>query len=117
MQALRGIQKRIDIMFLAADVLLLLSSFSIRTQFIVKAVQYGRAGVVLFPDDLRLREIYAYALCLDGSFDEAAEIIGPVTQSTPNVEFLKLRLAFHGDRAANERSAAIRSYLKLEWKT
>lgn len=103
-------------MRLAADILLLLSSFSIRTQFLAKAVQYGRAGVSMFPDDVRLRELYAYALYLEGRNKEAIEVIRPVTQPTPNVEFLKARLAFCDKQSASERSAAIRSYLRSERK-
>ncbi|MCP1846114.1 hypothetical protein ACVIHI_009107 [Bradyrhizobium sp. USDA 4524] len=102
---------------LAADVLLLLSSFSLRGQFIAKAVLYGRVGVSMFPDDLRLREIYTYALYLDGRIDEAIDVIQSAQVDTPNVSFLKMRLALHASKPASERRAAVRSYLKAERKT
>jgi hypothetical protein len=101
-------------MDLTADILLMLCSFSLRVQFIAKAVVYGRVGVSMFPQDIRLREIYAYALLLNSQADEAFAVIGNVTKVTRNIAFLNVCVALQRTKSATNRQKAVRSYLNPE---
>ena len=101
-------------MNLAADTLLLLCSLSVQMQFISKAILYGRVGVYLFPDDVRLREIYAYSLLLDGKIEEASHIVSEMSEETRNIAYLKSRIGLlEPDDISNAREQ-LRLYLRME---
>ena len=104
-------------MNLAADTLFVLCSFSVRMHFISKAIIYGRAGIHLFPDDVRLHEIYAHALLLDGRAEEASHILSKVQEPTRNTAYLNARISLQDTN--NELSAQdqLRLYLQMEQKT
>lgn len=98
-------------MKITADILLMLAAFSVKAQFFAKAVIYGRAGLVLFPEDHRFKELLAYALLLDGQLQEAAAVVGEPLHETPNLAFLKSRLAMLRDCPTSERQEALRNFL------
>lgn len=95
----------------AADMLYLLSTFSIRTNMIEKAVIYASAGHKLFPEDHRLLEIYVYAHILKGNFSEASETLAQSETSTRNLEFLRGRVAILVELPLEERRSRLRKYL------
>lgn len=95
----------------AADALYLLATFSIRAQQINKALTYAMNGVVLFPNDTRLIEIYAYALLLNGQYQEAEDVLASTDISTRNAEFLRSRTANLLDMPKEQRAARLRKYL------
>ncbi|WP_420963879.1 hypothetical protein [Brucella sp. IR073] len=97
---------------LAADVLLMLSSFALRTQFLDKAIFYGRIGVELYPEDVRLREAYAYALLLDGKTNEAADALREQTLNSRNIAFLRMKLLMQDEKPPGECRNAISTYLR-----
>lgn len=98
-------------MDIAAEILLMLTAFSLKTQFITKAVIYGRAGAALYPEDHRFREMLGYALLLDGKLQEAAAVVGEGPHDTCNLAYLKSRLLMLGDHSTAERQEALRTYL------
>ncbi|MCU0909944.1 MAG: hypothetical protein MUE98_00945 [Rhodobacteraceae bacterium] len=95
----------------AADVLYLLSTFSLRTRLIEKAAIYASAGYRLFPEDTRLIEMHAYALLLQRKFEEAEEVLANTTASTPNLEFLRSRAAILLGLDPEEQRLRLRRYL------
>ena len=95
----------------AADVLFLLATFSIRTNLLDKAEIYGRAGHHLFPDDLRLIEVYAYALLLKGDVTGAETVLQATPTATRNLAFLRARVAMLAGRPIEEQRAGLRAYL------
>jgi len=98
-------------MDITADILLMLAAFSLRTLFIKKAIVYGQAGVAIYPEDHRFREILAYALLLDGKVDEAATVAEEAQRDTRNLAYLKARIAMLGNYSLAERQSALRAYL------
>lgn len=101
-------------MNLAADTLLLLCSLSVRLRFISKAVLYGRVGMYLFPDDIRLREIYAYSLLLDGKTEEALHVLSETDEKTPNIAYLKARISLQDTSNSLNARDELRLYLQME---
>lgn len=101
-------------MDITADILLMLSAFSLKTHFVAKAAIYGRAGVALYPEDHRFREILAYALLLENRLEEAASVIGEAHRETRNLAFLNARLLMLGDHSMAERQDALKTYLRKE---
>jgi hypothetical protein len=95
----------------AADTLFLLATFSLRAGQIGKALQYSGAGRQLFPDDLRLIELHAHALLLQGDHAGAEATLSETQASTPNLEFLRGRTAILLDMPKDERRARLRRYL------
>jgi hypothetical protein len=95
----------------AADTLYLLSSFSLRTSFVQKAEIYARVGHGLFPDDIRLIEVYAYALLLQGQYEKAEELLSEAPYSTANIEYLRSKTAMILKFPKEEKSRRIRNYL------
>lgn len=95
----------------AADTLFLLATFSIRTGQIDKAMHYAGAGCALFPADPRQIEAQAYALLLQGRFEEAEQILSMTDASTRNLEYLRSRTSIILDMPKAERQARMRRYL------
>ncbi|WP_147272281.1 hypothetical protein [Phyllobacterium salinisoli] len=102
-------------MDIVADVLLMLSSFALRTQFLEKATFYSRVGVALYPEDVRLREIYAYALLVDGKIAEAKDALESITSNSRNVAFLRMKILLQLSPPSGERQNAIKIYLRKEY--
>jgi hypothetical protein len=98
----------------AADTLFLLATFSLRTGQIGKALHYTSAGQHLFPDDIRLTEVHAYALLLQDRHDEAEALLSATPASTPNLEFLRGRTAILLGLPKDERRTRLRRYLALQ---
>jgi len=101
-------------MDIAAEILLMLTAFSLKTQFVTKAIIYGRAGMALYPEDHRFREMLGYALLLDGKPQEAAEVVGETPHDTCNLAYLKSRFFMLGDYSTAERQEALRTYLNAK---
>ncbi|WP_273795103.1 hypothetical protein [Brucella intermedia] len=99
-------------MSVTADVLLVLSSLALRMQFLRKAICYARIGVSLFPDDIRLREIYAFALLLDGNMEEAEQVIDAVETESRNIAYLRVQTSMQIVSGSHEKRDAIRTYLR-----
>ncbi|MCY1740486.1 hypothetical protein [Ensifer sp. SL37] len=95
----------------AADILFMLSSFNLRVQFVRKALLYGRAGVTLFPQDIRFSEVYACALLLDGQIDEAATVLAAGGEVTRNMSYLRARVMLQENPSLNNAQVALRAYL------
>jgi len=95
----------------AADTLFLLATFSLRTGQIDKALIYTEAGLVLFPDDIRLIEIHVYSMLLQDRYAEAEDLLSTTFASTRNLEFLRGRTAILLDLPITERVARLRRYL------
>lgn len=101
-------------MNILADILLLLSSYSLRTNFVRKAVHYAKAGFDMFPDDLRLREIYAYALLMDDQVDEAERVASGNAEPSSNIAYVLARVVLlKGDATREQRKQALQKYLTL----
>lgn len=101
-------------MNLVGDVLLALASFALRTQFLNKAVFYGRIGVMLCPEDVQLREIYAYALLLEGRASDAAKILEGAASDSRNIAFLRMSVLMQEQQLSGKRDDAINAYLRWE---
>jgi len=99
-------------MNITADILLMLAAFSLKAQFTSKAVIYGRAGLALFPEDRRFREILAYALLLGGDLEGPASVLGEERRETRNLAYLEACLTILRGSAAAEGQTAIRAYLR-----
>lgn len=97
----------------AADVLYLLATFSIRTNFLDKALIYAKSGYQLFSADSRMVEIYAYTLLLKGDYVTADEVLQSTTKTSRNLLFLRTRTAIVLGRPENEIQATIRAYLQF----
>ena len=98
-------------MRVAAETLYLLSTFSIRSQQIQKALIYATSGVKLFPNDERLIEICAYAYLLNGQTQEAEDILSETGIQTENAQFLRSRTAILLNMPKEQRAARLRNYL------
>jgi len=98
-------------MNVTADILLMLAAFSLKAQFIAKAVIYGRAGLALFPEDRRFREVLAYALFLAGELENSAAVAGEARRDTRNFAYVRARLAMLSGCSGAEGQSAIRAYL------
>ena len=99
-------------MISCADTLLLFTSFSIRSDLIWKAETYGRIGLTLFPEDDRIRDMYAYALLLNQKFSELSSVLGDAKCPSKNFAYVKARLEMLTSSNDNARSEAVRSFLK-----
>lgn len=99
-------------MSVVSDTLYILSAISLRGQFVEKALIYGKAGIALFPQDVRLFETYAYALLLSGRDEEAASVLNSAPEQTRNVVYLKARTALTAGAVPKSRDF-LRSYLEL----
>ncbi|WP_173932905.1 hypothetical protein [Chelativorans sp. Marseille-P2723] len=99
-------------MGITADVLLMLTAFSLKTKFFAKAIIYGRAGVALYPEDNRFREALAYGLLLEGETEEAAAVVSTIHRQTRNLAYLKAQLAMNEGHSEPERQEALRTYLR-----
>lgn len=99
-------------MSIVSDTLYVLSALSLRGQFVEKALIYGKTGIALFPQDVRLFETYAYALLLSGQDEEAARVLNNAPDQTRNIAYLKARTALIVGAAPKSREF-VRSYLEL----
>ncbi len=95
----------------AADILYLLSTFSHRTSFLLKAGLYAKAGYELFPQDIRLIEMHAYCLLLEGKPDEAEEVLSSTEESSANLEYLRSKTALVLDLPETNKQSRLRRYL------
>lgn len=94
-----------------ADVLYLLATFSVRSGFLEKATVYASAGRKLFPSDPRQHELYAYSLMLRKNYPEAQAAVQDTDLSTPNLEYLRSRIAILQDKPKGEIQTCLRRYL------
>lgn len=95
----------------AADILFLITTFSIRANFIEKATTYGKAAHTLFPGDPRIAEVYAFALLLKADFQAAEDLLTSWSEPTQNMAYLRCRTAILLNLPAEERRKRIESYL------
>lgn len=94
-----------------ADLLYLLSTFSVRAGFIQKATIYAATGFKLFPRDHRLVEMHAYVLILTQNYDDAAAVLAQTDLSTRNLNYLRGRLSILGGKPKGEVQQHLRAYL------
>ena len=94
-----------------AEVLLMLTSFSLRVQKFTRAVFYGRVAHSLFPEDVAIAEMYAYALLLMGENEQAHKVVSKVTAETANLSLLRARLSILRKEDRSEQSSHLRKYL------
>lgn len=94
-----------------ADTLLLLTCFSIRAGYLQKAEIYSEQAVRLFPDDIRILEVRAYALLLHGHYKEAEALLSATSDSSKNLEYLRVRTAILLSMSEIECGYRIRKYL------
>ncbi|TPW28851.1 hypothetical protein FJU08_16105 [Martelella alba] len=93
------------------NLLLMLTAISLRCGFVQKAIVYGRAGQMLFPDEYRFLEMHAYGLLLDGRLDDLEELLAGIHLETRNLAYLRARLAIAcGD--VDEAASQLRAYCK-----
>ncbi|WP_424978257.1 hypothetical protein [Leisingera sp. S232] len=99
-------------MISCADTLLIFTSFSIRSGLLWKAETYGRLGLAMFPEDDRIREMYAYALLLNQKFSELSSVLGDARRPSRNFAYVKARLEMLTGSSDAARSEAVRSFLR-----
>ncbi|MDC0659533.1 hypothetical protein N6L27_16140 [Leisingera sp. SS27] len=99
-------------MITCADTLLVFASFSIRSGLLWKAEAYGRLGLTLFPEDDRIREMYAQALLLNQKFSEVSGVLAGAKRPSRNLSYVRARLEMLTDGSEASRSEAVRSFLK-----
>jgi hypothetical protein len=100
----------------AADLLCVLTMFSIRAAFYKKAVLYAHCGYLLFPEDTRLIELYAYALVQSEDYETAEDILSRSTATSANLEYLRSRVSIMLALPSPNQTERIRKFLGY-WKT
>lgn len=95
----------------AEKTLLVLTSCSLRANFIQKAQLYAECGLKLFPDSTELREFFGLTLLHAREFDNLQYLLEDTDLNTRNLAYLRLRLAIFG-REANQVDLA-RAYLNM----
>ncbi len=95
----------------AADLLCVLTMFSIRAAFYRKALLYAHCGYLLFPEDTRFIELYAYALILSEDYASAEDILSSTAASSVNLEYLRGRVAIMLEMPSTDQTARIRRFL------
>ncbi|MFK4064119.1 hypothetical protein [Brucella anthropi] len=95
----------------AADAMVLLLSFSIRSGFVSKAIIYARASMTLFPDEMRLRELCCYAHMLDGDLDRTSELLDGYSHETHNLAFARLSVDIQKAVSEADKIASLQAYL------
>ena len=99
-------------MISCADTLLVFTSFSIRSGLLWKAETYGRLGLALFPEDDRIREMYAFALLLNQKFSELSSILAGAQRPSKNFAYITARLEMLTGSSEAAGSEALRNFLK-----
>ena len=94
-----------------ADLLCILTMFSIRADFHEKALRYSRTGYSLFPEDIRFLELYAYALILSEDYSTADQILANAKGSTCNTALLQSRVAVMLGLSKDEKRSRITRFL------
>lgn len=84
-----------------ANLLYLLTEFSLRSGFVEKAEIYSKAGVELFNEDQRFKESLAYCCILKDEYAKARELIPKMELKTTNRTFLDLKLAIQDNDIEN----------------
>lgn len=95
-----------------ADILLLLASYSVRVSMFDKALAYSEVAHILFPDDSAILELHVYALFCVGRYEDALARLAPCEAQSPNLSYLRARLAIMTSASDTEIGEHLRSYLK-----
>ena len=80
-----------------ANLLYLLTEFSLRSGLVEKAEIYSKAGVELFHEDQRFKESLAYCCILKNESAKARELVLKMEIKTTNRTFLDLKLAIQNN--------------------
>jgi hypothetical protein len=95
----------------SADLLCILIMFSIRADFYKKSLTYAKAGYLLFPEDIRFTELYAYALVLSEEYEAAEGILAKAEFNTCNIAFLRGRVSVMLELPTMEKRSRISGFL------
>lgn len=106
-------QRRKEVVKKVADTLCILTCFSLRTHFYLKAMRYANAGYEIFPSDIRFVELFAYCLVLAEDYEKAEAVLSKETRATWNTQFLKCRTAIMLDMHQGEKKIRISDYLNF----
>ena len=96
-----------------ADILFLLATFSLRASYLEKAEIYARAARTLFPNDLRIAEVFALVLITRGDLDAAADVLEDSTLDSANAHYLRTRLSLMSGKPKEDVLVPMNRYLSM----